>query len=69
MNGSMLFIFILLLSSLVINVYAYVCSCSCCTGSGCSLVNQGSLTVSTCGGTTCSDACKANYTYMFNWIQ
>ncbi|CAF3636819.1 unnamed protein product, partial [Rotaria sp. Silwood2] len=44
------------------NVNSYGCSCSCCTGSGCSLVYLGTLSVPTCASTTCTDACKAYYT-------
>lgn len=44
------------------NINSYSCSCSCCTGSGCSLVYLGTVYVSSCASTTCSDACKANYT-------
>jgi hypothetical protein len=60
MNGSMLFIFGL--SLMIAGVYSYGCSCSCCTGTGCSVAYLGTVSVSTCASTTCSDACKANYT-------
>ncbi|CAF3621550.1 unnamed protein product [Rotaria sp. Silwood2] len=54
---SILFFIILLIN----NVNCYGCDCSCCTGSGCSLVYQGTISVSTCTGTTCTDACKSKY--------
>ena len=54
-------LFLLLSIFGVFIVDGYNCNCSCCTGSGCSLVNQGSMNVSTCLGTTCSDSCKSTY--------
>ncbi|CAF4023862.1 unnamed protein product, partial [Rotaria sordida] len=60
--ASILLIILLLLLILINNVNCYSCDCSCCTGSGCSLVYQGTISVSTCASTICTDACKSKYT-------
>ncbi|CAF1432531.1 unnamed protein product [Rotaria magnacalcarata] len=46
---------------LIKSVNSYGCDCSCCTGSGCSLSYLGTISVSTCASTTCTDACKSKY--------
>ena len=43
------------------DINSYGCTCSCCTGSGCSLSYLGTVTVTTCGSTTCATACQTTY--------
>ncbi|CAF1575502.1 unnamed protein product [Rotaria sp. Silwood1] len=58
---SKLVLILLLIILLIDNVNCYGCDCSCCTGCGCSLVYQGTISVSTCASTICTDACKSKY--------
>lgn len=61
-SRSILFIILFLLLILFSgNVDSYGCDCSCCTGSGCNITYLGTIQLSTCSGTTCSDNCKSKY--------